>query len=425
MIFFRRRLSNNKGYGMVLIVSIIGCLSLACITVFVATVRTSNLSIANSVYREAGRSILSEYDKKLLKDYGLFVFKGDEKKIEDKIKNYARPSFQEGKEAFLRINPKQEVVRLDGYSILDHKLFKEQILANEKSIKQLLSKFIDKEKNGSNKNDRKETEGRVLRNENVINELPSGAIKSDMNLFEKMGQSISSKIEAIKNIKNFFSDSLDNSIVDSYMFSHFNSAVYKIETEERFFNNELEYILNGDMSDKKNYDDVFSRIKWIRVALNTIHLQTNSEKRSLIKGLAAAGAIVGPEGEVLAEAAITVAWAMAEANNDVKLLKEGKNVAFIKNKTQFAITDPVKALEGAFDDKTVYPQSTSGQKYFDYLRILLIFEDESEKISRMMDLIQINMKNNYNENFLLREHFVGFNLNVSVDGQKIEYEQKY
>ncbi|MDR2456885.1 MAG: DUF5702 domain-containing protein [Clostridiales Family XIII bacterium] len=428
------RIRDNKGLSSILILTILGAVIAAIMLVYTASVNIASTAEANSVFRLAGRSILSEYDKKLNEKYSLLGFRGDEKEIIKKIKAYSNlsfknasiinliSSFKKNESYYIKPEAKNIDANLKEYSLLDVNIFKNQIVKNQKKIKEI-AKNITKKK--IERKDEKDTKYRVLRNEIVKENLPSYGLKEDMNILESIGQDIANKINGIKNIDKFFKDKIDSSIVDSYMFSHFNSAIYQVSEEESFFRNELEYILQGGNSDKSNKDAVFRKILFIRAPLNAIHIKTDPKKSALVTELAAAGLILGPAGEALAELAIISAWSMAEAENDVKLLKDGEKVSFMKTAENFALNSPKKAIDGTFSEKTVKPKVVSGQEYYDYLRILLLNQDENTKLLRIMDLIQINMKNLYNEDFLLREYYAGFRMNAEVKNDILSYEYRY
>ena len=57
------------------------------------------------------------------------------------------------------------------------------------------------------------------------------------------------------------------------------------------------------------------------------------------------------------------------------------------------------------------PETSEGLNYKGYLILLLFFEDREAKLVRIMDLIQINMKGNYDSGFSMAGSYAGFQLN--------------
>ena len=74
---------------------------------------------------------------------------------------------------------------------------------------------------------------------------------------------------------------------------------------------------------------------------------------------------------------------------------------------------------------TIKPDANKGYDYNQYLQILLFFKDENVKISRILDLIQINTRMIYDGDFLINEHSVGITIEAEVNGTYYGYEKKY
>lgn len=135
-------------------------------------------------------------------------------------------------------------------------------------------------------------------------------------------------------------------------------------------------------------------------------------------------AAISAVGEPLEAAVIVAIWASAESSNDVKLLLEGNKVAFNKTKSQWALTLP-KAIVYAFTDGSIKPQDKSGKLYDEYLEAMLYLQDDETKILRIADLIQLNLRADYNNSLLIKEFYTGFNFTAFVDGKEYSYEQYY
>ena len=63
--------------------------------------------------------------------------------------------------------------------------------------------------------------------------------------------------------------------------------------------------------------------------------------------------------------------------------------------------------------------------YRDYLQIFLFCMDGTVKSLRVMDLIQINMQGLHDASFLIRDHYLGFDMDVTVRGREYHYAHTY
>ncbi|MBR6584338.1 MAG: hypothetical protein IKK69_01460, partial [Firmicutes bacterium] len=167
-----------------------------------------------------------------------------------------------------------------------------------------------------------------------------------------------------------------------------------------------------------------------RNGLNLAYLYTCEEKAGA--AMAAAEMITPGPAAVATQAVILETWAYLEAKNDLELLYDGQSVAVFKDDTNWALSlenalqsEPGDDMAGEESKKYVKPQNMSGIKYEDYLRILVASLPESQKIQRVMDLIQINMKYFCCDWFLLEDYYGGLNFSFEVNGKKHEFEETY
>jgi hypothetical protein len=160
----------------------------------------------------------------------------------------------------------------------------------------------------------------------------------------------------------------------------------------------------------------------MRNALNLLHIASDPAKQRKVAEAAAAMTLA--IGEEIGIPVIAEAWALAETRNDMKLLEAGKQVAIVKSRDNWAV--PISGtLEYLLNKEYMQPQNGNGENYEDYLRVLLYLEDREEKLLRCMDLIQINMKGSYDEDFDLKEYYGGFQFEAVAKGIKFTYIQKY
>jgi hypothetical protein len=160
----------------------------------------------------------------------------------------------------------------------------------------------------------------------------------------------------------------------------------------------------------------------IRNVLNLSHIYSDQTKQAKVKAIAAELSLGAAE--PIAEPAVAEAWAAAETENDLRLLEDGKPVALIKSKENWAV--PISnTLEYLYKDGYMKPKLMNGNNYEDYLRILLYLEEREKKLLRCMDLIQLNMKGSYNRGFDLKEYYGGFRFVAVANDRTYEYIQKY
>lgn len=207
--------------------------------------------------------------------------------------------------------------------------------------------------------------------------------------------------ENLPSIKNTESLSLTNKnmaeaigrdvLYNEYLLQHF--CCFMTEKERNGPQYELEYILFGKNSDEENLKMAVNRLLWIREAMNIAHILSSPEKMEA--ALAMASALAGwtliPPLVTAVQLVIAGAWAYGEALLDVRSLLEGKKVSLVKNEDNWrlGISGLMDLLKGNMIET---PEDSNGMSYEDYLRVLFLIQDHSEKYYRTMDMIQINMQ---------------------------------
>ncbi len=151
---------------------------------------------------------------------------------------------------------------------------------------------------------------------------------------------------------------------------------------------EMEYLIIGRESDRKNLQGVLNQLLVIREVSNVQYLKSSVEKQELILAAATslAAATMSPELIPVYKTGITAAWAYAESVSDIRLLLDGYNVALIKKEEQWN-TD-LGGLANAGKERSV--SQREGYDYQQYLQILLWSKSDSVLAYRAMDLIEKN-----------------------------------
>jgi len=446
---------NNKiGSTSIFLVVAVASVLLIAITLIRAAELAAGRSYGDAVFLMAGRSTLSEFDRRLLDDYGILGMRGDENTIGDKLTYYSDASLKRSSGILsggvwkLPCDTRDIDVDLKGYSLLDINNFEKQIFDDIKNIlvNNLADTLIPVKNNKDDKT--KSSENRKIRNKSVLGSLPSKGLST---CILPIATIISQGLPSLEDLRDGVSSTFLTTEYALARFAAANTTIPKLaKGHDRFFSNEIEYLLIGKSDDNANYDEVITRLSLLRFALNEFTLHT--DKEMIIEVNSVTSIIVtaippGPWTPFIRELVIA-AWCAIEAANDIKLLEGGEKVPLYKNSEDWATSaDSVisavfthissgiepgtmagieeQAISDVKGKSAVKPEKSIGFAYIDYLRLFMYFTPRDEKLLRMMDLIQINMKISYNPDFLIREHYSGFRYQVEMNEDIYNYEQKY
>lgn len=370
----------------------------------------SGKSYGDGVVQLAGKSVLSEFDLNLKKDYGLLAFYGQGQETAGKIKGYTDVSLRAEDDLKIR----NITVNFAEQNLQNLEITKKEIVDYMKTEiwKNKAEEKSAEEKNpGARKN-------RVLRNRAIINRLPSAALGKNPVSFAERLESLK---DTILSIDSLMKEGSENYLINEYILQHFNHALVQNSEKETFFAHEVEYVLEGDYSNERNKKAVANDLTVFRSILNAEYLYTDPKKKGEI--MAAAEALTPGAMAVLTQAAIVASWSLAEGENDVDLLQAGKKVPMIKDENSWAV-DLESVLQNVGRD-CIDPGTEKGMVYGDYLRCLLFLEEESTKIARVLDLIQINIKGTYNGMFQIDEYNTGMRIGAEINGSEREYNEQY
>lgn len=369
-----------------------------------------------------GRSILAEYDRNLKERYGIFAFNGNKLQVEEKLADYISFSCQDKK----YIDFQSCECELEEYELQKSENFSAQIkeaVAYDAKPKPIENPG-DSEKQGTAAG-----ADRYIKNQRIIKALPSGGKGKSVG--------ISALVDKIKESKTG-GDILDDAAENIYIFRFFKDCLNERDLGETYFNNEIEYILTGKLSDKEARKKVKTQLTLLRNALNLTYLYSCSEKRNAVQ---AAAALIMPQAPVITQALIMEGWAYMEAVNDLKLLYAGEEVPLMKKDENWATSlENVLAAEYGFDaegnrvsesrqtretQNYIRPQKIEGKTYEEYLKILVAALPQETKKLRILDIIQINMKYLYCEYFLICDYHTGIKYSMEINGRKHEFDEKY
>ena len=191
-------------------------------------------------------------------------------------------------------------------------------------------------------------------------------------------------------------------LTDEYVMNYFNSAGKSAEDTDKqkhVLCYEAEYVLCGELSDQKNLEKTIQQMVLLRTGMNIIYLLSDTESCSQAQALAIG--IVGFTGMAglirVTQLLLLAAWAYGEALLDVRSLLKGGKVAFLKTKSDWKTGISELINIGKIGDSVT--EDEKGLSYQDYMHILMIKEEQSQKLYRIMDLLQVNLRQNGWEGF--------------------------
>lgn len=402
----------KQGSSAVFLAVVLACLMSITLTLVFAGRMQAQISIADGALDLASVSLLSEYDYYVQQDYGLFLLRGTDAQLSADLRDYTRLSAKASTGRFCLVNTDEVRTQILEYMKAGGAVhtITEAITGEDDAVP-------DAPQNAGNENPDGTVRDRTLRHGPTITSLPSRSVPDSdiVTTARKLGESLTNPEAIFRTGSNKF-------FITEYILQIFNRTG-SIRGPDHFFGSEVEYIINGKLSDVQNKRQTDLALEAVRSGLNLTHIYADPEKMSLVA--AAAETITpGPLGAVT-QFAIAAAWSAAEAVNDVKLLHKGCKVPLVKTAASWAI-DLDTVLEGySGEDGCVYPQVNTGRTYEDYLRILLYAKDDTIKTARILDLIQINMRKNHDEAFLIQECATGVSVSADVKDKTLSRDRIY
>ena len=392
-------LTDKKGVTAVFLTIIAGAV-LSCVIVFIQLAASAaSVSYCGNLFNLAGRSVLSEFDLELKSRYGIIAFSRDNSSIVNELKKYVKYTVTDDR--YIRLG--EVSVDMKDYCLMDCEIFEEQITESVNC-----KNLIGTEKNSGPV----QTGDRTLRNSRTINALPSKGMTDTPSVY-----ALVSNIKSLTGISQLWKNGSREYLTTVYIFSVFKSGMSPADEENSFFRNEIEYIIEGKKSDAANRSAVRADLLKLRTLLNSIYIY--SSPKMMKEALLLAETITpGPEA-VITQAALIAAWAAMEAELDIKTLDEGGKVPVFKDSSSWKtdINGKVAAGKGEFEER--------GYGYEGYLKILLTALKKEVRLTRMMDLIQINLQGTYSEDFYIKDCYRGFKFEAQVNGRKMKYDEKY
>ncbi len=190
-------------------------------------------------------------------------------------------------------------------------------------------------------------------------------------------------------------------LFSQYVLDYF--SCYTDNASDKKLSYEIEYIIGGSSSDKKNLSSVVTELIGLREGFNIVYLFSDKEKCMEAEVIAAG--IVGFTGVTplvtITKYIILGGWATAESIIDVRMLLEGEEIGLLKTSKSWntSLTNITSFHENNYKNK----YKGHGLNYRDYLRMLLVVQNSVKQVYRTMDMIDINIQNDYNDKFTLKD----------------------
>ncbi|MCR5768633.1 MAG: DUF5702 domain-containing protein [Lachnospiraceae bacterium] len=198
-----------------------------------------------------------------------------------------------------------------------------------------------------------------------------------------------------------------------YLCDNFGSYTDQTVTDDTVLKYEQEYIICGNETDKENLSSVLLRILLMRLVTSGVYVFCDAGLKAEAQAIATAA--VGFTGMpfliALMKYLILFILAYEQAMIETAALVMGKRISVITEKSTFMlkIYEVVLCTPGHIQKKAEeYPEKSFGVSYGDYLAIMLFLTGQKNASYRAMDLIQENIRYEYNEDFFIVNCITGF-----------------
>ncbi len=200
-------------------------------------------------------------------------------------------------------------------------------------------------------------------------------------------------------------------ILDQYYYEK--CSRYGAEMDKAQLKYQLEYLIYGLNSDYGNLEKMAETLLFWRQASNMIYLFSCQEKVSEAEAIATALSVIlfVPELADAIKYSILFAWTFAESISDLHILFSGGRVPLFKSDETWKLS---LSNMFSFRDHLGSQDNQEGLLYEDYLRIKLLMTSHLEKTKRMMDIMEMDIRQT--------EGNAGFKLDYCVDVFRAQLE---
>lgn len=210
---------------------------------------------------------------------------------------------------------------------------------------------------------------------------------------------------------------MDRLLINEYCGKFFRSF---LDEEDRPVMYELEYLAVGKTADSGNLAETAEEIFLIREGLNLLHILSDSEKRQEARQLASLIVGVTGLGPLIWVMAFFIMglWAAAEAVSDLRILMKGGKVPLWKSKEDWRMSLENMMQLGKTGEGEDKEDRGRGLSYTGYIKLLLFIENRKDLYYRIMDMIQVNIKEKQ-EDFLMEDCAWGVDIEAKICGKHI------
>lgn len=253
------------------------------------------------------------------------------------------------------------------------------------------------------------TEGRISNKYIEIQELADEYIKSrDISFINK--DVIKRSIEASGNEDTLKKNVLSTEYVAKHFICYTDTSPGDNDRagSSALLDYEMEYIIGGEHNDRENVYKVINQLSVIREGVNLSYLISSQDKMSEAYMLAAA--LVGVTGCDLAvrlvQYIIVSIWAYAESIVELRKLLAGETIALIKNRDNWilqlsslvdeklnlkSLINNITSYEAVNNNKVEENGRDNGIGYKEYLKLLIMFMNKSDRNYRIAALMELRM----------------------------------
>lgn len=250
--------------------------------------------------------------------------------------------------------------------------------------------------------DGKDVSERTIQISDCSYQIAEGKKWSIVDRFERYGDvtaALSSQ-DFLDKLKKGVTEQKTQMLINLYILEEFNKLCDTQNEQEgegaSVLAYETEYILYGHPSDRENLDSALTGIFTLRTLLNLVYLYSNQGKGEILEymvGALSASAVIPVVGQVL-KLLLMICWASAEAVVDCTALANNKKVPLMKNDNSWNLTMEQLLAIGKNGGASIdyVRDGTQGLTYENYLLIFLLFTSADEKITRMTQLMESNIR---------------------------------
>ena len=205
----------------------------------------------------------------------------------------------------------------------------------------------------------------------------------------------------------------------AYFSTHMSN--YLDQDPEGVMHYEQEYLLYGKTGDAQNQRSATLSILGIRVLMNIIHVFSDSVKKTEALAVAAEflSAMPFPLLVKVVQTIILVIWAIQNAYLETAEILQGKQVPLLVTTGSFQLSlsnsllmSRDKRIEIAKEYK---PPEGLKLGYDHYLMLFMLLRNSDTMTGRALDLIQVNIRSKYDEDFLIKKCVYGFEVSATAE----------